>query len=139
MSKPKPKAKRQTKPKAQPKPKAKARRKTAVAAKPSQARAKPPEGPPVSLEGTWGPEDEGDSNVHFTVARVEGAVAVTGVDVFDGERLEISAVVWDGQSLRFETATPSTGSRLSHELRPTSATGAIYSFTIAQPWKKLPG
>jgi hypothetical protein len=89
------------------------------------------------LVGTWAPDDEGDSNVHFTVGRRGQRLTVSAVDVFDGERLRVSKVAQHGRTLRFVTTTPSTGQSLEHELRATSATSAAYRFTITQRWKKI--
>jgi hypothetical protein len=89
------------------------------------------------LVGTWAPGDETESNVHFTVARRGRGLAVIAVDIYDGEKLRVSGVAWDGKALRFETATPSTGAGMAHELRPVSAARAVYRFTITQSWKKL--
>jgi hypothetical protein len=90
------------------------------------------------LVGTWAADDAADSNVHFTVARRGPALAVSAVDVFDGEKLRVTGVAWDGTTLRFETATPSTGTGMEHELRAMSASKAVYRFTVTQLWKKLP-
>ena len=90
-----------------------------------------------TLVGTWGPDEEGDSNIHFTVTRHGKSLAVTARDVYDGEVLRVQRIAWDGKVLRFETLTPSTGSTMSHELEATSASTATYRFTISQPWKKL--
>jgi hypothetical protein len=90
-----------------------------------------------ALIGTWGPGDEADSNVHFTVARRGRGLAVTARDIYDGEQLTVRRTTWDGGALRFETVTPSTGSAMAHELEPTSATTARYRFTVTQTWKKL--
>ena len=91
----------------------------------------------AALVGTWGPDEEGDSNIHFTVTRHGKSLAVTARDVYDGEVLRVQRIAWDGKVLRFETLTPSTGSTMSHELESTSASTATYRFTISQAWKKL--
>jgi hypothetical protein len=90
------------------------------------------------IVGTWGPEEEGDSNVHFTIARHGRGLRVTAVDVFDGEKLRVRGVAWNGSALRFETVTPSTGATMTHELRALASGRALYRFTVAQRWKKLP-
>ncbi len=91
-----------------------------------------------ALVGTWGPDEEGDSNLHFTVTRKGAALSVTAVDAYDGEQLQVSGVDLQGKRLRFETVTPSTGSRITHELEPTAG-GAVYRFTVSQRWKRLEG
>ena len=91
----------------------------------------------AALVGTWGPEEHGDSNVHFTVTRHGKTLAVTARDVYDGEVLRVQRIAWDGKVLRFETLTPSTGSTMSHELESTSASTASYRFTTSQAWRKL--
>jgi hypothetical protein len=93
----------------------------------------------AALVGTWGPHEEGDSNLHFTVSRKGKALSVTAVDAYDGEQLQVIAVVLQGKRLRFETVTPSTGSRLAHELEATTAGTAVYRFTVSQRWRRLPG
>jgi hypothetical protein len=93
---------------------------------------------PDPLIGVWAPDDETDSNVHFTVRRRGQRLTVSAVDVFDGESLRVSKVAQQGRTLRFATTTPSTGSTMEHELRATSATSAVYRFTITQRWKKRP-
>jgi hypothetical protein len=105
-----------------------------TAVKPTKSRPAARRDP---LLGTWGPDDEADSNIHFTVTRRGQRLAVAAVDVFDGEALKVTSVVQSGKALRFTTATPSTGITVEHELRATSATSAAYRFTITQRWKKL--
>jgi hypothetical protein len=107
-------------------------------AKPRRPRTPAP-APGSALVGTWGPEEEGDSNLHVTVTRKGRALAVAAVDAYDGEQLEVSGVVLQGKRLRFQTMTPSTGSRLAHELESTAGGGAVYRFTVTQRWTRLPG
>jgi hypothetical protein len=113
----------------------------ATARKPRREKKTPAPAPaPASaLIGTWGPEEEGDSNLHLTVTRRGRALAVAAVDAYDGEQLEVSGVVLQGKRLRFQTVTPSTGSRLEHELESTAGGGAVYRFTVTQRWQRLPG
>jgi hypothetical protein len=72
------------------------------------------------LIGTWSPRSLEDSNVRFTVSLSADGLEVHAVDVFDGERLEVSELVTRGQTLRFSTYTPSTGATLHHELEATA-------------------
>jgi hypothetical protein len=110
-----------------------------TAKKTSRARPAPRSGRgrTATLVGTWGPDEESDSNLQFTVAAKGAALTVTAVDAYDGERLPVTGVAWDGKRLRFQTVTPSTGSHMHHELEATSDAQAVYRFTVTQSWKRL--
>jgi hypothetical protein len=93
--------------------------------------------PSHPLVGTWGPLNEGESNIHFTVTTSGGRLRVAAGDIYDGEKLKVSAVSSNSRSVRFTTRTPSTGMTIGHELRAVSAGKARYSYTISQIWQRL--
>jgi hypothetical protein len=95
--------------------------------------------PPRSTlpEGAWGPQNEEDSNLRVTVRGSARAPRVEVVDPFDGEKLKVSGVSWDGEVLRFRTVTPSTKFAVDHELRVGPSARAEHRYTLSEPWQKL--
>ena len=90
------------------------------------------------FSGTWSAAEEGDANFTVQVAFAGARPRVSVEDAFDGEKMKVSKVSFDGTSLRFSTVTPSTGARLEHELRARAGGKAEYRFTVAQAWERLP-
>jgi len=101
---------------------------------PTSRKSPAPNGHP--LAGSWSPEIEGDSNLIFTIASAGARLRVAAVDAYDGEKLTVSAVSWDDESVRFHTRTPSTGAKVEHELKALPRGRAEYRFTIAQTWRR---
>ncbi len=90
--------------------------------------------------GSWAPADGDDSNLRFSVkpGAAGGGLAVRAVDAFDGEEMVVSDVIWDGQTLRFRTVTPSTGVTMGHALEALPGGEARYSYTLEQRWLRVP-
>lgn len=91
------------------------------------------------LLGTWKASD-GFSDVQYTVSASAGKILVTGVDVDDGEKIEIRDVSWDDDKgvLTFNAYIPSTGRTLQYHLRQAPATGramVTYTYTAQETWE----
>jgi hypothetical protein len=90
-----------------------------------------------ALEGTWRPDVEGWSTVQFTVRAGRSVPIVTAVDTYDGERLRVSRVSWDGRILRFRVRTPSTKWAVDHEWHASSKGMAKVRYTLTETWTKV--
>jgi hypothetical protein len=88
------------------------------------------------LIGTWMLGDSTD--VEYTISALGESPIVTGVDVEDGERLEISDLSWNGTELRFKSVVPSNGYKLLHIFRSVSQDTAEHEWTRVEQWKKKP-
>ena len=92
------------------------------------------------LVGTWQEVENSVSvtSVVYNVAVVDGKFVVSGVDEENGNKLKISAVRWDGASLRFTSVYPTTGYSAKHvieALRPGLVNHWITS-TAYEIWRK---
>jgi hypothetical protein len=87
------------------------------------------------LIGTWITETE-DSDAAFTISVKDGALAVSGFCLSDGERFIISALSWDGERLRFTARMPSTSAVTWNcfSIRPDGK--ANLELTLHEVWKK---
>ena len=91
-----------------------------------------------TLEGTWRPAVDGWSTVQFTVRAGRSVPTVTALDTYNGERLRVSRVSWDGTVLRFRVLTPSTKWTVDHEWRTGPRGTARIRYTLAETWTKVP-
>jgi hypothetical protein len=75
--------------------------------------------------------------VLFTIDKTAKGFRIEAVDQSDGEKLVISKVKWDGESLTFETLTPSNRWRTRNRLTVMSKTKAIHELTFWEDWEKV--
>lgn len=88
------------------------------------------------LVGAWiDPHDEFQT-VQYTVRATLTRLLVSAIDVYDGERIEISDVSWSNHELRFQSYVPSTKWRLRHIFRVISRDKIEHEYTKADIWKR---
>jgi hypothetical protein len=63
---------------------------------------------PYPLLGTWIDPYKEDATAEYTVRWTRTGFSVSAVDAYDGEKIRISDVLWNGQELSFESFVPST-------------------------------
>ena len=92
------------------------------------------------LVGTWQGDDE-DGRVQYKVSVKNGKFHVSGVDVFDGEVLQISEVSWDAELgvLTFESLMPSIERRgvMSFRLMGENQVEVEFTFTYRRYWIRI--
>jgi hypothetical protein len=88
-----------------------------------------------TLVGTWRDADEDyGSSVQFTIRAAGAVFEVVGLDTYDGERLSISNVSWDGHVLRFDSVVPSTEHRVEYALEVTLPSEVLIRSTRCERW-----
>ncbi len=85
------------------------------------------------LQGTWGHDDNW---AEFTVRVSRAGCRVSGRDVDNKERLRISNVLWDGQTLTFDALSPSTGWLIGHAFTPNRGSTVQEVTTFKQTLNK---
>ena len=86
------------------------------------------------LEGLWHSPDWSD--VEFTIKRRGKTFSISAVDTYDGEKLKVSGVKWDGKELSFTLFTPSTKHVCKHVFRNLHRGQVDCELTYSVPCKK---
>lgn len=90
------------------------------------------------LVGTWrNPDEDLGTTVHFTVRASGDAFEVEGIDTYDGEKLSISNVRWDGRRLSFECLVPSNGRHIEYAFEAISRSAVIVRYSVAERWVRV--
>ena len=90
------------------------------------------------LVGVWqGTED--DARAQYTITATGGGFSVSAVDIYDGEKFEISNVKWDGKFLTFDSYMESTGRRGKNSFCITSNDQIEVTFTFTETyiWQRV--
>ena len=89
-------------------------------------------------EGRWLHQDE-DTDAEYIIEKREGVLAVTARCISDGELMEVRALRWEQDALRFDTVVPSSGYRTRHSMRFTALDRCDHEFTLFETWKRVQG
>lgn len=86
------------------------------------------------LIGTWMLDDQ--TAFEYTISALGESPVVTGVDLYDGEKVVISDLSWNGVELRFKSLVPSNNYELLHIFRSISDEEAEHEWTRIEKWVK---
>jgi hypothetical protein len=88
------------------------------------------------LTGRWQTAD-GQISVVLNIKPFGKGFRVSAYDESDGEKLSVSKVKWDGETLEFETLTPSTKWRTKNRIKLISEKEIVHELTHWEKWKKV--
>jgi hypothetical protein len=90
------------------------------------------------LVGTWrDPDEDLGTTVRFTVRPSGDAFEVEGIDAYDGEKLSISNVRWDGRRLSFDCLVPSNGRRVEYVFEVIAPSEVLVRYTVSERWIRV--
>jgi hypothetical protein len=87
------------------------------------------------LVGTWrAPDGDLGTTVRFTIRGSGDAFEVEGIDTYDGEKLSISEVRWDGRRLSFHCLVPSNGRQIDYTFEVSSPSEVVVRHCVSERW-----
>jgi len=85
------------------------------------------------LIGTW---HRSDSSCEVIIRITNSSLKVRARDRDDNEEFEVTDVDWDGESLSFNSLTPSVGWISKHRLTPRRGSTVAHEVAYVEVWTK---
>ena len=89
----------------------------------------------ITHSSTW-IDDAEDTDAIFHINLVDGEFKVSGNCISDGEQFEITNIIFDETSLKFETLMPSANYKVRNKLTEREDGKVDLELTTFEIWKK---